>query len=54
MAKLGYEPTQLPQKTMTYWCEMCKVPLCVTPCLEIVHTKEVYETVIIRKHLPDL
>ena len=54
MAKLGYEPRHLPQKTMIYWCEMCKVPLCMTPCFEIFHTKEDYQTIIIHKCLPDL
>ena len=53
IAKLGFEPRCLPQKTTTYWCPTCEIPLCVTPCFEIYHTTEQYRHQLLLKRLQD-
>ena len=39
------------QKCTSYWCELCKVPLCIQPCFKIYYCNKNYKQVIIDMHL---
>ena len=39
------------QKYTSYWCKLCKIPLCIQPCFKIYHCNKNYKQAIIDMHL---
>ena len=51
ISALGKNPISLKRRNTSFWCEKCKVALCVFPCFETYHTKIKFRTFCLEKRL---